>query len=209
MGHAHPGVHEPAEASRRFERTYRRWTLPRRVGQLPAPRKRFDKEFTAAIEKGGYILLGWTDLGSVYVFSKSPIKGPEDMKKAKMWVWEGDPIAQAAYKAIGVTPIPLLVVDVLASLQTGLIDAVYGPPMGVIALQWHSRTKYIYNVPIAESTGAFLLSKKFFAELSPEEQKILLEVSAKHQKTLSDLSRSENAGLGRPKEAGPRPDRDA
>ena len=41
----------------------------------------------------------------------------KEMKKAKMWVWEGDPIAQAAYKAIGVTPRPLSVVDVMSSLE--------------------------------------------------------------------------------------------
>ena len=48
------------------------------------------------------------------------------MRNQKMWVWEGDPIAQAAYKALGVSPIPLSVVDVMSSLQTGLVNGVYG-----------------------------------------------------------------------------------
>ncbi len=154
--------------------------------------KKFDKELTGAIEKGGYVLLGWTELGRVYVFSKNPINGPEDMKKAKMWVWEGDPIAQAAYQAIGVSPIPLSIVDVMSSLQTGLIDAVYGPPMGVIALQWFTRTKHIYSVPMADSAGAVLLSKKFFDALPEDQRKLLLEVSAKHLALLNALSRQEN-----------------
>jgi TRAP-type C4-dicarboxylate transport system substrate-binding protein len=155
-------------------------------------RQTFAKDLNAAVEKGGYVLLGWTELGWVYVFSRGPIGSPEDMKKAKMWVWEGDPIAQAAYQAIGVTPRPLSVVDVMSSLETGMVDGVYGPPMGVTALQWFRRTKHIYNVPIADSMGAVLMSRKAFDAIPEADRKVLLEVSARHLKRLGTLARQEN-----------------
>lgn len=154
--------------------------------------KAFDGELKAALDKAGYDLLGWTELGPVYVFSKTAIQKPEDMKKCKMWVWEGDPIAQSAYKAIGVNPIPLPIVDVMSQLQTGMVDAVYGPPMGVVAMQWFTKTKYIYSIPMAQAAGAVLISKKFLDGLAPEERTALKEVSAKHLKRLNDLSRKEN-----------------
>jgi TRAP-type C4-dicarboxylate transport system substrate-binding protein len=160
--------------------------------ELETVRTKFDKEFSAAVEKGGFVVLGWTDLGSVYVFSKAVIAGPDDMKRSKMWVWEGDPIAQAAYKALGVNPVPLSVVDVMQSLQTGMIDAVYGPALGVVALQWFQRVKNIYPVPMAESTGAVLLSKKFFDSLPADQQKILTTLAAKHLKRLNELTNVEN-----------------
>ena len=154
--------------------------------------KTFAKQLSDAIEKAGYVLLGWTELGPVHVFTQAPLKEPEDMKNQKMWVWEGDPIAQAAYQALDVSPIPLSIVDVMSSLQTGLINGVYGPPMGVVALQWFQRAKYIYPVPMARSAGAILLSKKAFDDLSPENQKILLEVAGRHLKKLNEQSRQEN-----------------
>jgi TRAP-type C4-dicarboxylate transport system substrate-binding protein len=160
--------------------------------ELEYIRGKFSKQLDAAVEKGGFVVLGWTDLGSVYVFSKNPISGPDDMKKAKMWVWEGDPIAEAAYKALGVNPIPLSIVDVMQSLQTGMIDAVYGPPLGVVALQWFQRVKNIYPVPMAESTGAVLISKKFFDALPDDERRSLVEISAKHLKRLNELSDADN-----------------
>ncbi len=166
--------------------------LFRTRAELESVRAKYAKELDAAVEKGGFVLLGWTDLGSVYVFSKNPIASPEDMKKEKMWVWEGDPIAQAAYKALGVNPIPLSIVDVMQSLQTGMINGVYGPPLGVVALQWHSKVKHIYPVPIAESTGAVLVSKKFFDALPVDQKKLLTELSAKHLKHLNDLTNIEN-----------------
>ena len=155
-------------------------------------REKFNAEFSGAVEKGGFVVLGWTDLGSVYVFSKNPISGPDDMKSAKMWVWEGDKIAAAAYTALGVNPVPLSVIDVMQSLQTGMINAVYGPPLGVVALQWFQSVKNIYPVPMAESTGAILISKKFFDGLSPEQRKLLTELAAKHVKRLNEMSNSEN-----------------
>jgi TRAP-type C4-dicarboxylate transport system substrate-binding protein len=160
--------------------------------ELEHVRRKFSDELAASVEKGGFVVLGWTDLGSVYVFSKNPISGPDDMKTAKMWVWEGDPIAQAAYKALGVNPVPLSVVDVMQSLQTGMIDAVYGPPLGVVALQWFQRVKNIYPVPMAESTGAVLISKKFFDALPEDQRRTLVEVSAKHLKRLNELTDIEN-----------------
>ena len=155
-------------------------------------RETFSKDFEAAVEKGGFVVLGWTDLGSVYVFSKNPISGPDDMKKAKMWVWEGDQIAAAAYRALGVNPVPLSVVDVMQSLQTGMIDAVYGPPLGVVALQWFQRVKNIYPVPMAESTGAVLISKKFYDALPDDQRAALTRLSARHLKRLNEMIDAEN-----------------
>lgn len=167
--------------------------LFRTTAELDAVVEKFKPQLDAALEKGGYVPLGFTDLGFVYVFTKNAVKAPEDMKKQKMWVWEGDPIAQAAYKALGVSPIPLSIVDVMSSLQTGLIDGVYGPPMGVVALQWFTRAKFIYNAPMADSTGAVVVSKKFFDGLTEGERKTLSTLGAKHLKRLNDLSRKENA----------------
>ncbi len=154
--------------------------------------KAFDGEFRAALDKGGYELLGWTELGPVHVFSKTPIEKPEDMKKCKMWVWEGDPIAQSAYKAIGVNPIPLPVVDVMSQLQTGMIDAVYGPPSVVLTMQWFTKTKFVYSVPMAQAAGAVVVSKKFLEGLAPEDRAALKEISAKHLGRLNGLIRKEN-----------------
>lgn len=166
--------------------------LFRSLNEVDHVYKKFDVDFTGYFERAGYVLLGWTELGRVHVFSKAPINSPADMKKAKMWVWEGDPIAQAAYQALGVSPIPLSVVDVMSSLQSGLIDAVYGPPMGVVALQWFTKAKHIYSVPMADSAGAVLLSKKAFDGLSKEDQAVLKDVAGVHLRRLTLLGREEN-----------------
>ncbi len=65
-------------------------------------------------------------------------------------------------------------VDVLTSLQTGLINGAYTSPLAAVALQWNTRVKYMMNVPLADASGAVVVSKKKFDTLPPDLQEILL-----------------------------------
>lgn len=150
-------------------------------------------ELNQAFEDGGFVNLGWAEVGWTYVFSNTPVRTPEELRKVKMWMWEGDPVAEAMFKVIGVNPIPLSVTDVLTSLQTNLIDAVYAPPLVAISMQWFTRLKYMNHMPLADAAGAVVISKKKFDELPPELQKILVRNGKKFMQKLTRLSREDNA----------------
>lgn len=148
--------------------------------------------FEEKFEKKGFVLIGWTEVGFVYVFSQSPIRTIDDLKKSKMWSWEGDPVAEATFRALGVQSVPLAVTDVLTSLQTNLINAVYTVPLACVSMQWYSRVKYVTNVKLANAMGAVLISKKMFNKLPPDYQKIVRELGQQYMKKLVELSRKEN-----------------
>jgi len=149
----------------------------------------FDKEFT----DNGFVLLGWAEVGFVYVLTNQPVKSVADMNGVKMWTWEGDQIAEAAFRALGVNPIPLSVVDVLTSLQTGLINGAYTSPLAALAMQWNTRVKYMLNVPLADASGAVVISKKAYDKLPPDLQDILLRNGRSFMAELTKKSREENA----------------
>lgn len=153
--------------------------------------KFFDR-FAGGFEKKGYILLGWAEVGWVYIYSNTAIQKKEDMKGIKMWMWEGDPISRATFEAFDVNPIPLSITDVLTSLQTNMIDGVYTSPLGAVVLQWFTKVEYVLDVPLANSNGAVLVSAKAFNKLSPEQQKILKEEGKKYFGELTRLSREDN-----------------
>lgn len=149
---------------------------------------RFEQEF----EKKGYVLLGWAEVGFVYMFSKDKIETREDLKKAKMWTWTGDPLAREMFRALNVSPIPLSLPDALSSLQTGLINAVYVHPYGAIALSWYERTKYMNTLSVTYATGAVLVTKKKFDELEPDLQNILRTSGKKWLDELVIQTREDN-----------------
>lgn len=151
-------------------------------------------QLTAALSSGSppVELLGWAEAGFVYIMSNKPIAKLADMKGIKMWMWEGDPVAEALYSALGVVPIQLSIADVLTSLQTNMIEAVYAPPMGAVALQWASKVKYITDLPIVNSIGALVVSKSEFNKLTPDQQKITKELGAKYCRQIVEQTRKDN-----------------
>jgi TRAP-type transport system periplasmic protein len=154
---------------------------------------KFEPEFLKAFEDGGFVLLGMAEVGFVYVYSGKPVASPEDLKGVKMWMWEGDPIAQAAFEAIGISPIPLSITDVTTALQTGMINGVYTSPLALIALQWFTKVKYMMGEPLADSQGAVMLSKKMYDSLPKDIQDILVSNGRKYFRQLTLSSRKENA----------------
>ncbi|HEY4611899.1 MAG TPA: TRAP transporter substrate-binding protein DctP [Bacteroidota bacterium] len=152
----------------------------------------FESEFEGAFEKGGFVLLGWAEVGFVHVFTNAPINKPDDLKRIKLWTWEGDPVADAAFRALGISPIPIAFPDVLTSLQTGLVDAFYSTPYATIALQWHMRAKYMVETPISDAAGAVLLAKSYFDKLPADLQEILIRNGRKHLSKLVWLTREDN-----------------
>ncbi|MBI5476470.1 MAG: TRAP transporter substrate-binding protein DctP [Ignavibacteriales bacterium] len=153
----------------------------------------FDNEFSKSFSDNGFVNLGWAEVGFVYIFTNTPVKVTDDLKGVKMWMWEGDPIAESAFKAIGIHPIPLSITDVLTSLQTKLIDGIYISPYAAIALQWYSKVKYMLDVPLADAAGSVIISKKKFDGMPKEMQEILLRNGKKYMQKLTQLSRQDNA----------------
>lgn len=159
--------------------------------------------FTQKFKEKGFILLGWAEVGFVYVYTNQPITSLADMSGVKMWMWEGDPIAESTFRAFNISPIPLSITDVLTSLQTNLIDGVYVSPLACVAVQWYTKVKYMLDLPLADSNGAILLSAKTFNKLDASEQSTLRELSQKYFGTLTRLSREDNQkSLDLLKEAG-------
>jgi TRAP-type C4-dicarboxylate transport system substrate-binding protein len=151
-----------------------------------------DSEFRKTFEEGGFVLLGWAEVGFVHVFTSTMIRKPDDLKSLKMWAWEGDPIAETAFRSLGINPIPLSITDVMTSLQTGLVDAFYTSPLAAVVLQWYTRVKYVVDVPLADAAGAVLISKPYFDRMPKELQEILHRNGKQYMAKLTQVSRREN-----------------
>ena len=152
----------------------------------------YDAELRKEFEAGGYVLLGWAEVGFIYVFTNTPVTKVEDIRNVKMWQWEGDPVAEATFEAFGINPIQLSITDVLTSLQTGLINAMYISPLAGISLQWYTATKYMLDYPLTNSSGAVVLSKRDFDKMPPDLQEILLRNGKQLMRKLTELSRQGN-----------------
>tara|TARA_B100001094_G_C18152255_1_gene784335 strand:- start:233 stop:1228 length:996 start_codon:yes stop_codon:yes gene_type:complete len=133
----------------------------------------FDKGF----KKNGFKNLGFFELGKVYIVSQKKAESLDGLKGIKVWAWEGDPLVKTMMERLELVSVPLALPDVLTSLSTGMIEAAYGPPLGVLAMQWQSKVKYVVDFPVTYSFGAFLLGDKAWKKIKPADQKIVQAVA--------------------------------
>jgi TRAP-type C4-dicarboxylate transport system substrate-binding protein len=139
-------------------------------------RNEMDGELRQLLEDAGYVNFGFAGAGFAYMMSNKPLENLEDLKGQKVWIPEGDPVGFAALRALGVAPVIMPVTDVMTGLQTALLDCVTVPPVGAVVFQWHTRLKYITELPISYIYASLLIEKRAFEKISPEDQLIVREV---------------------------------
>ncbi len=170
-------------------------------GEFDRIREGLAPYFKKKLAEKGYVLVGWMDLGSVYFYSASPIADLKALKSTKIWVWDGDSLAQYCWEKLGVDPVPLSVVDVMMGLQTGMVDTVYNTPLGAVSFQWYVKTRYHSTTPVGFFTATLIVKKNVFDKISKEDQKTLMDLAESHFKRLNQLVRKQNIEATRVMEA--------
>jgi TRAP-type C4-dicarboxylate transport system substrate-binding protein len=156
-------------------------------------RAQLDPQLKASFARAGFDVAGISGGGFAYLMSVKDIKNKDDLKAAKVWVPQGDRVAEAGFKAGGVTPISLPLADVYTSLQTGLIDTVANTPAGAIAFQWHTKVRHMVDLPITYVVGLLVIDNKVFDALTPADQKAVNDDLGAAFARLEKINRDDNA----------------
>jgi TRAP-type C4-dicarboxylate transport system substrate-binding protein len=161
-------------------------------GEIDYVKEKLYNEFAAGFARKNYVLLGFAEAGFVYFFSSYEISKQDALRKIKMWVWKGDPVAQTFLSTFGIKTYPLHLSDVSTGLETGMIDSFYSPILASVAFQWHTKIKYMLDYPMVNSTGGFLMDRKTFDSLSGKNQIILKDAARNYCAELVRLTRRDN-----------------
>lgn len=139
-------------------------------------RSRLDEQLSAGLEEAGWVNFGFAGGGFAILMSNTPITALDDLRGKKVWIPEGDEISRHSMEALSLTPVSLPLTDVLTGLQTGLIDIVAMSPVGALVLQWHTKVKYVTEIPLVYTLGFMALDKRAFDKISEADQAIVRDV---------------------------------
>ncbi|MGB1686135.1 MAG: TRAP transporter substrate-binding protein DctP [Pseudomonadales bacterium] len=178
IGQLHGGV-VAAGSLTRFYPDLQVYNLPlqfRDTDEVEYVREEMDQMIVDGLGNAGIVSFHLTETGFAYLLSQEPVTEVDDLKDLKAWIPDGDPIAAELVKAFGVSPIPLNMTDVLAGLQTGLIDAVMAPPAVALALQWHNHVKYMTELPLVYIYSMLAMNDKAYKKIKQDDRRVVQEV---------------------------------
>ncbi|MEX2499157.1 MAG: TRAP transporter substrate-binding protein DctP [Wenzhouxiangellaceae bacterium] len=148
--------------------------------ELAKLRDEFDPYILEALYEAGMVAPAITNAGFAYLFSRNRIESTDDVSSSlRVWIPENDPLSRRTLEAIGASAVPLSLSDVYTALQTGTINTFANTMSGAIILQWHTRAKYMLDLPVLMTAGVMAVDRKAFERIAPEHQAIWLAVFGK------------------------------
>lgn len=157
-------------------------------------RSRMDEKLREGLEDAGWVNFGFAAGGFAIIMSNTPVSTLADLKGKKVWVPEGDSISRIAMESMSLSPVTLPLTDVLTGLQTGLIDIVGVSPIGALVLQWHTKVKYLVELPLVYTLGFMAIDKRAFARIAPADQAIVREVMERMYRNFDETNLVDNRG---------------
>ncbi len=112
------------------------------------------------IEEKGFKVLFWTLVGWAYLFSTEPVVTPDDLRALKYYVLEGDAEFIKTWKDLGFRPVPLATTDVLAGLQSGMVEAYAATILSSLSLQWFGVAKHMTDMTMAPMLAVLVISMR-------------------------------------------------
>ncbi len=143
--------------------------------------ERMGPRLEAGIEKAGYKVVAWSTSGWIYYYSREPVSKPADLKKQKLWMWEGgDSRELSTWMSLGFQVVPLKSTDVLIALQSGMIDAYCVSPIAAAVYQWFALTPNMLDLKWSPLYGGLVLTRSAWqqvpADLRPGLQQSAREI---------------------------------
>ena len=148
----------------------------RNLNEVDAVREVMDPVLMAGLREYGFVAFGIAEVGMAYPMGTRLARTVGETRKLKVWTPQGDIPAARLLKAFGVTPIPLPISEVLLGLSSGLIDTVASPPVAALPLLWHTRLKFVLDLPLMYVYGLFVVSDRALRGIEPADREVLTRI---------------------------------
>ena len=155
-------------------------------------RSRLDQTLQDGLEEAGFVSFGFATGGFALIMSNEPVSSLDDLRGKRVWVPEGDTISYTSMQALSLSPVTFPLTDVLTGLQTGLIDIVAMSPIGALILQWHTKVKFVTDLPLVYTMGFMAIDKRAFKKISADDQQLIREVMTRTYSRLNDANLGDN-----------------
>lgn len=152
---------DPAVAALQFmPMMFRSWD------ELDHVREQLRPALEEKLRAKGFVVLLWGEAGWVQFFTKQRISLPEEYRRARIFVWDGDVPQIELMKKLGYQPVGLPIADILPALEIGMIDAVPVTPLWTLVGQFDRVARHMLPVKWVPVVGATVMRRETFEAMS-------------------------------------------
>lgn len=148
--------------------------------------------FQSKFEAKGFRLAERGELGWIYLMSKSKVTSVADLRKQKLCMLGDDELGTSLLARLKLNGVPVSIPEVDAALSSGRIDACFNSPLGAIALQWHTKVRYMSARPLVFAIGATVMSLAAVNRVAAADRKTIDAIAKRAQKKARAVIRRAN-----------------
>ena len=141
----------------------------RNLEEVDSVRQAMDPVLLSGFQDHGFLALGLSEVGMAYPMGTRRARSVTEARKLKVWAPQGDAAAVRMLQAFNITPIQMPIGEVLTGLSTGLIDTVASPPVATLPLLWHTRLKFVLDLPLMYVYGTLVVSERALRGVSTDD----------------------------------------
>ena len=156
-----------------------------------------------AVAKKGYIPIQWGEVGFVYFFSTEPYRTPADFAKGKIFTWNGDPAAEAAWKKAGFRPVVLSATDLVPAISSRMVNIVSQPPLYAYTTHIFEKADNMLDLRWGFLTGATVVKRDVWERIPADLRQKLLEIGREYgERTRTEVRKQNEEAIVQMKKKG-------
>jgi TRAP-type C4-dicarboxylate transport system substrate-binding protein len=152
---------------------------------------RLDAEF----HENGFANLWEVPLGPGVLFTRTPVRSVEDLRRNRYWTWNLDATLNLQLRTAGVKIVPLPLDEAGRAYDERRIDGFVAIPTAALAFQWSAQARYVTDLRLGFLAGCFIVANRALDPLPIADRRALETAAAKFRARIDALGRDQDAAL--------------
>ena len=146
-------------------------------------------------QRAGFEMLIVSGLGPEVIFSRTPVRSMNDLRRMKVWRWAADEVGIAVAGEMGLQVVPTDLDVAGRAYEAQRTDGFIAIPTAALAFQWSAQARYITDLRSGYLTGCVAIRNSAVDRLPPEHQRLLRSIMAKYDALFQEIGKRQDDAL--------------
>jgi TRAP-type transport system periplasmic protein len=151
--------------------------------------------FEDEAKHSGFTYLGEAIVGPSILFTRTPAHDLTELARLRMWIWDRDRMLNATLPEMGLSIVPLPILDAMRAYEDARIDGFITPAVGALGFQWSRVVRYYTDLRLGFLVGCLVVANRAFEALPLNAQQALRVASAHAKTRFEEVGRSQEDQL--------------